>query len=228
MVTFTNLIWPKSQLKIFNNAFEFYCLANNIKAEDNAEIARKKAVFVTILGQATFAKLRDLVNPNEIIDLFLVDIVGVLTAHYHPHTIKIAECYNIFKCMQEDGERVADFVANLNRLANICNFGQYLNIALHDQLVYGLRDCKCQRNLLSISDLTLDVALQKSTAAETADKGSKHVRADMTMTNLLARSFTRWQPRVSLAIAAADQAISQPIVSFKMLHVFHVRKWDIW
>ena len=170
----------KESVEDFKQRFEFYCLANNIKAEDDTQIARKKAIFVTMLGQATFAKLRDLANPREITDLTLADIVGVLTAHYRPHTIEIAERYNFFKCVQDDGERVADFVANLRRLAKTCNFGQYLNTALCDQLVCGLRDRKCQRDLLSISDLTLDVALQKATAAETADKGSKHIRADMT------------------------------------------------
>ena len=175
-----------------------------------------------MLGQVTFAKLRDLANSREIIDLTLADIVGVLTAHYRPHTTEIAEHYNFFKCVQDDGERVADFVANLRHLAKTCNFGQYLNTSLHDQLVCGLRDHKCQWDLLSISDLTLDVALQKATAAETADKGSKHIHADMTSDQPLSQELR--QPRVSLAIAASDQATSQPIVSFEMLHV---RKWDI-
>ena len=84
----------KESVEDFKQLFEFYCLANNIKAEDDAQIARKKAVFVTMLGQATFAKLRDSANPREITDLTLTDIVGVLTAHYRPHTIEIAERYN--------------------------------------------------------------------------------------------------------------------------------------
>ena len=170
----------KESIEDFQQCFEFYCLANNIKTEDEAQIARKKAVFVTMLGQATFAKLRDLANPRAITDLTLADIMDVLTAHYRPHTIEIAERYKFFKCVQEDGERVADFVANLRRLAKTCNFGQYLNTALRDQLVCGLRDHKCQRDLLSISDLTLAVVLQKATTAETADKGTKHIRADIT------------------------------------------------
>jgi len=82
--------------------------------------------------------------------------------------------------VQEDGARIADFVANLRRLAKTCNFGRYLDTTLRDQLVCGLRDRKCQRDLLSISDLTLAVALQKATAAESADKGSKHIHTDLT------------------------------------------------
>ena len=100
-----------------------------------------------MLGQATFAKLRHLANRRAITDLTLADIVDVLTAHYRSHTIEIAEHYKFFKCVQEDSERVADFVANLRCLAKTCNFGQYLNTALRDQLVCGLRDRKCQCKL---------------------------------------------------------------------------------
>ena len=83
-----------------------YHLANNIKVEDEAQIATKKAFFVTMLGQATFAKLRDLANSRAVTDLSLNDIVEVLTAHYHPHTIEIAERFRFFKRIQEENEWV--------------------------------------------------------------------------------------------------------------------------
>ena len=53
----------------------------------------------------------------------------------------------------------------------------------------GLRDRKCQRDLLSTSDLTLAVALQKTTAAETAEKGSNHIRADITSDQSLSQEL---------------------------------------
>ena len=144
---------------------------------------------MTMLGQATFAKLRDLANPRAVTDLSFNDIVEVLTAHYRPHTIEIAERFKFFKRVQEENKWVADFVANLRRLAKTCNFGQYLDTALCDQLVCGLRDRKCQQDLLSISNLTLATALQKTTAAETAEKGSKHIRADMASDKTLSQEL---------------------------------------
>ena len=65
----------KESIEDFCERFKFYCLANNIKGEGEALI-RKKALFVALLGQATFAKLKDLANPNEIKDLSLDDIMG--------------------------------------------------------------------------------------------------------------------------------------------------------
>ena len=178
----------KESMEDFQQRFEF-CLANNIKADDEAQITRKKALFVTMLEQATFAKLRDLANPHAVTELSLNATVELLTTHYCPHTIEIAERFKFFKRVQEEDERVADFGANLRRLAKTCNFGEYLDTALRDQLVCGLCDRKCQRDLLSISDLTLALAIQKTTAAETVEKGSKHICADMTSDKSLSQGL---------------------------------------
>jgi len=47
MVTSTNL---RTSQKDFQKHFEFYRSTNNIKAEDDAQIALKKAVFIIMLA----------------------------------------------------------------------------------------------------------------------------------------------------------------------------------
>ena len=59
----------KESIEDFCHRLEFYCLANNIKDGDEAQQNQKKALFVTLVGQTTFAKLRDLASPREITDL---------------------------------------------------------------------------------------------------------------------------------------------------------------
>jgi len=71
MCLIRNLNFITTPVEDFQQWFEFYYLANNIKADNEAQIARKKALFVTMLGQATFAKLRDLTNPCVVTDLSL-------------------------------------------------------------------------------------------------------------------------------------------------------------
>ena len=39
-------------------------MANNIKSDDEAQKARKKALYITMLGHTTFVKLCDLASPN--------------------------------------------------------------------------------------------------------------------------------------------------------------------
>ena len=77
----------KESIEDFQQHFEFYCLVNNIKTKDEAQIARKKALF---MGQTTFAKLRDLAYPWPVTDLSCDAIVKVPTTQYRPHTIEIA------------------------------------------------------------------------------------------------------------------------------------------
>ena len=107
--------------------------------------------------------------------LSLDQVVELLTAHYRPQTIEIAERYKFFKRIQEDQERTTDFIAALRRLAKTCNFGGYLDTALRDQFVCGLNDRQCQRELPSTQGLTLQMAIQKATAAEAATRESREI-----------------------------------------------------
>ena len=165
----------KETVDDFRQRFEFYCAANNIKSDDEAQQARKKALFITMLGQTTFVKLRDLASPTDITTLSLDQVVELLTVHYRPQTIEIAERYKFFKRIQEDQERTTDSIAALRRLAKTCNFGGYLDTALCDQFVCGLNDRQCQRELLSTQGLTLQTAIQKATAAEAATRESREI-----------------------------------------------------
>ena len=65
------------------------------------------------MGQAIFAKLRDLASPCAIADISLDDIVELLKTLYHPQTVEIAERFKFFKHIQGVSERTADFMAEL-------------------------------------------------------------------------------------------------------------------
>ena len=57
--TFWEFDANKESIKDFHQRFKFYCLVNNIKEGDEAQLNCKKAfaLFITLVGQATFAKL---------------------------------------------------------------------------------------------------------------------------------------------------------------------------
>ena len=58
----------KESIEDFVERFEFYRVANGIRG-DNAD--KKKAHFVTLLGQETFAKLKTLASPTAVSELTL-------------------------------------------------------------------------------------------------------------------------------------------------------------
>lgn len=163
----------KESIEDFRERFDLYCLANNIRGENADAVHRKKAMFITLLGQATFAKLKVLASPTPVADLALDAIMEHLVAHYRPKTIEIAERFKFFKRSQKKGEAAVDFIADLRRLAKTCNFGNYLETAIRDQFVCGLRDSKCQKELLCREGLTADTALQSARAAEVVAQEAK-------------------------------------------------------
>ena len=80
----------KESIEDFKERFEFYCVANKFKNEGE-DLRRKKALFVTLLGHSTFAKLKTLASPTQVSELAMDDIMGLLLAHFRPQTIEIAE-----------------------------------------------------------------------------------------------------------------------------------------
>lgn len=142
--------------------FEFYCLANAV-----TEDQRKKAVFLSIVGQVTYDKLRDLLHPESIQAATFDSIVTQLSEHFKPQHVEIAERYKFFKCLQQPGQTVHDYVALLRSKAKNCNFGAYLETALRDQLVCGLNNERCKQELLCKTDLTLKSAVQHARSTET-------------------------------------------------------------
>ena len=55
----------KKSVEDFHKRFEFYCVANGIW-DDNT--AKKKAIFIMLLGQETFTKLKVLAGPTTVND----------------------------------------------------------------------------------------------------------------------------------------------------------------
>ena len=73
------------------------------------------------------------------------------------------------------GETVATFVAELRKIAQYCEYGVVLSDMLRDCLVCGIRDKGVQCRLLRETDLTFDKALETALATETAERDSRRL-----------------------------------------------------
>ena len=144
----------KESIEDFRERFNFYCVVNKLRNEGE-DMRQKKALFLTLLGHSTFSKLKTLASPTAVSDLTIEAIMELLVVHYKPQKIEIAECFKFFKRKQKPSETAVQFISELRALAKWCNFGMYLTTTLRDQFVCGLKDSKCQQELLSISELTL-------------------------------------------------------------------------
>ena len=96
----------------------------------------------------------------------------MLLAHFRPKPLLIVEQFRFYQRNQAAGESVHDFLADLRHLAITCEFEDFLNQALCDRFVCGLRAEGMQKRLLTKPDLNIARALELAPRIE-AQRDSK-------------------------------------------------------
>ena len=126
-----------------------YFEANNIAN------AKKVSMLLTVIGSKTYSLLRGQLVPTLPKDKALKDLEKLLKEHFEPRPLVIAECFQFYKRPQAAGESLAEYLAELRRLAQTCEFSTFLNEALRDKFVVGMRSKNIQKRLLTEDKLTL-------------------------------------------------------------------------
>ena len=141
--------------------------AHDVKAE------KRLCIFLSVVGGTVYNLLCNLLAPAAPKDKSLEEVLEVLKAHYEPKPIVIAERFHFHRQHQLPGESIAKFIAELRRLSLHCEFREYLEEALRDRFVCGLRSETTQKRLLAEPNLKLQDALDKALAMEAAATNSK-------------------------------------------------------
>ncbi|XP_073820621.1 uncharacterized protein [Musca autumnalis] len=121
------------------------------------------------MGAGTYDMLCDKLSPSNPEDNTYEEIVKLLSEHFNPKPNVILENYRFNLCRQNEDETCAEYLVTLRRLATNC--GSYLNTALRNQFVFGLRNSTIQSRLLEKADLTIDSAINMANTCEAAAKG---------------------------------------------------------
>jgi hypothetical protein len=155
---------------------EMYFVANDVKEE------KKVAVFISSIGSSTYALLRSLLSPAKPSSKSFEVLCDTLQKHLSPLPITIAERFRFYKRDQRLGESISEYIAELKKMSSKCEFGLFLQEALRDKLVCGLRDTVIQQQLLTVDKLTFEQAAQKALMMEqaTADVKELHVEEPST------------------------------------------------
>jgi hypothetical protein len=163
----------KDKIEEYYQRFLLYCTANEL-----TDAGKMKAIFLTSVGGATYALLANLVSPAKPQDRSLDELIKLLKDHHEPKKIVIAERFKFYKRQQREGESIANYLAELRRLAKDCEFGDGLTTALRDQLVCGLHHEGLQQKILAERELTLEKALSLAQAYEAARQEMKMLRGE--------------------------------------------------
>lgn len=143
---------------------EHLFVINEVKEET------KVSLFVTLAGSQVYQTLRNLValkKPNE---LEYKKVIECLTKHYAPPVSEIYERYVFNTCVQKPDQSVAKYMIELRKLASTCNFGTFLDDALRDRFVCGIRSENIQKKLLGEAELKFSDACKLALAVEVAEK----------------------------------------------------------
>lgn len=103
---------------------QLYITANSISEEKTV------SVLLTVVGPKVYSLLRSLVAPALPQEKSFEELVECLKEHFSPKPIVIAERFRFYRRSQRGHETVAEFVADLRRLAINCEFGAFLDKAL--------------------------------------------------------------------------------------------------
>lgn len=152
-------------------SWEEYCeIIEHFFTANYIEDDKKKSILLSVVGAQTYSLMRNLLSPIKPGDRTFAQLVTLLKNHFNPKPSEIVQRFKFDSRTRKPTESVAEYVAELRKLAQDCNYGVTLNQMLRDRLVCGINDDRTQRRLLSETDLTFDSALSLAQAMETANR----------------------------------------------------------
>ncbi|KAM7293707.1 uncharacterized protein ISCGN_023302 [Ixodes scapularis] len=105
--------------------------------------------FVSLIGPKTYALLKSLTAPETPSSKSFEELRQLLRNHLSPKPSVIGERAKFHRRSQTEDESISEFVAEIRRLAQTCEFGNFLDESLRDRFVCGLRRVDIQRHLFS-------------------------------------------------------------------------------
>ena len=154
---------------------EQYFLANEVE-----DAGKRRAILLSVCGSKTYALARDLLQPAKPVETAFKKIVDTFEKHFSPKSSEIVERYKFHSRNRKEDEGVAEYVAELRKLTEHCNFGESLPEMLRDRLVCGINNKKIQRRLLAERELTLKKAEEIALGEELAAKHVVDIQSETT------------------------------------------------
>lgn len=143
---------------------EMYFVVNKITDD------LKLPTLIAIIGEQAYELLSTLASPSKPSSLSYTVAVDLLRAHLQPTPSILAERYRFRQRRQVAGELIADYVADLKKMARYCEFKTNLEENLRDQFVCGLRSDLIRQRLFAENNIDYNKALQLANTLEAAER----------------------------------------------------------
>ena len=147
---------------------ELYFKVNAVEAD------RQVLVLLTVIGAKAYDTLRSLFAPTLPRTKSFDELMPALKQHFDPKPLVIGERFHFYQRSQKADE---SFLTALRKLSIRCEFGDFLDQALHDRFVCGVASATIQKRLLAEDGLESARALEIAQGIEAAEKNSKELKA---------------------------------------------------
>ncbi|KAL5248276.1 hypothetical protein ACHWQZ_G017456 [Mnemiopsis leidyi] len=200
--TYKDLLTSSSDIENWFQKFRYHLLEQEliVPVAENPEdpsanettainAMQKKIVIHLINSMDTemFTKLKTLVAPNDPIDQTIESIEKTLVAHLAPKPTILSERHTFYLLKQKSGEDTGHYVTKLREQAIKCKLEEaQLNERIRDQFVVGISCLEAREVLLSenVTDLTLELAFQKTVAVERSRKEAQNLGTSNTINQI--------------------------------------------
>ncbi|XP_055590407.1 uncharacterized protein LOC129742525 [Uranotaenia lowii] len=142
------------------------------KVQDND----RRDYLLHYMGAATYDILCSKLKTEAAETKSYKQIGDLLKRHFNPEPLEILENFKFSRRNQHDQESLSDFLTDLEKLAQTCNFGDHLDTALRNQFVFGLSNRVIQSRLLEVRDLTLAKAKDIAFGMEMSQRGTNEMK----------------------------------------------------
>ena len=118
---------------------ESFFLANEIKDD------KKATVLVTVLGTKAYSLLQNIIAPAKPASKSYEQLVEAMKSHLDPKLTVIVECFRFHHLNQKEGETMAQYLAELRKLTEHCDFRDNLEEALSG--MWNCKYCNSEKNI---------------------------------------------------------------------------------
>ncbi|XP_055590350.1 uncharacterized protein K02A2.6-like [Uranotaenia lowii] len=141
----------------------------------------RRNLLLHLMGSDTYDIVCDKAAPRAVREMDYRAIIDTLEDHFNPEPLEISENFR-FNCRRQGDkdaaspdETVDEYLVALRRISLTCNFGNYLETALRNQLVFGMKRNDIRGRLLEKRRLTLQEARDIAVSMELSLKGGAEI-----------------------------------------------------
>lgn len=140
------------------------------------DLTVKKNYLIHFMGTNAYDVICDLLAPVKPKNKTYEELKSLADSHFCPKPLELVENFKFHLKYQKEDESLESFVVGLKKIAANCNFGNYLETALRNQFVFGLRNKSIQNRCLEKSGLTLAQAIEIAKATELSEAGASFIK----------------------------------------------------